>query len=34
MKKSEKIEPSTFPYTKWLAEAVAGIIGMPTVLSR
>lgn len=29
MEKNEKIDLSTLPYTKWLEEAVAGIIGMP-----
>ena len=29
MEKNEKIDRSTLPYTKWLEEAVAGIIGMP-----
>ena len=29
MEKNEKIDLSTLPYTKWLEETVAGIIGMP-----
>lgn len=29
MEKNEKIDLSTLPYTKWLEEAVANIIGMP-----
>lgn len=29
MEKNEKIDLSALPYTKWLEEAVAGIIGMP-----
>lgn len=29
MEKNEKIDLSTLPYTKWLEQAVAGIIGMP-----
>ena len=29
MEKNEKIDLSTLPYTKWLEEAVTGIVGMP-----
>lgn len=29
MANNENIDLSTLPYTKWLEEAVAGIIGMP-----